>query len=345
MQKSEAPIIFIVGNSRSGTTMMGGILGNNKEIFTFKELHFFEQYWVSKDKDLHLSMQDAINLVSRLIRIQRKGYLCRTSTDKYLKEAEDIVNLNSHKKLNSSDLYKKYLFYETDKNKKIIPCEQTPRYVLYISEILDLFPNARIINMVRDPRDVLLSQKRKWGRRFFDPNMKNKPPLTESCRTWVNYHPITISKLWNVSISAANKFRNHRQILSLRFEDFIKDPEVQVSKVCDFIKVTFNREMLEIPQSGSSIYENQPDNIRGISKNRTGLWQKGGLNSTEIYINQKINSSLMEQYGYVVTNANPNYFTLVWYMISFPLKILMAFALNLNRIKNIRETIKRRLKA
>lgn len=35
--------IFIVGNSRSGTTMMGRILGNHTDVFTFHELHFFEQ--------------------------------------------------------------------------------------------------------------------------------------------------------------------------------------------------------------------------------------------------------------------------------------------------------------
>ena len=34
-------IIFIVGSSRIGTTMMGRILSNNSKVFTFKELHFF----------------------------------------------------------------------------------------------------------------------------------------------------------------------------------------------------------------------------------------------------------------------------------------------------------------
>ncbi|WP_263786843.1 sulfotransferase [Salinibacter grassmerensis] len=36
---------FVVGSSRSGTTMMGRILGRHPAVYTFHELHFFEQMW------------------------------------------------------------------------------------------------------------------------------------------------------------------------------------------------------------------------------------------------------------------------------------------------------------
>ena len=39
--------IFVVGSSRSGTTMMGRILGNHSDVFTFKELHFFGTIWTN----------------------------------------------------------------------------------------------------------------------------------------------------------------------------------------------------------------------------------------------------------------------------------------------------------
>ena len=50
-QQTNFPMIFIVGNSRSGTTMMGRILGNNPNVFTFHELHFFEQLWSTRDSN------------------------------------------------------------------------------------------------------------------------------------------------------------------------------------------------------------------------------------------------------------------------------------------------------
>ena len=49
------PLFFVVGYSRSGTTLMGQILGLNSEVFTFEEMHFFEQLWSQEDRLSNLS--------------------------------------------------------------------------------------------------------------------------------------------------------------------------------------------------------------------------------------------------------------------------------------------------
>ena len=50
--KNDTKQIFVVGSSRSGTTMMGRILGSHTDIFTFNELHFFGTIWSKhSDKD------------------------------------------------------------------------------------------------------------------------------------------------------------------------------------------------------------------------------------------------------------------------------------------------------
>ena len=64
--------IFVVGSSRSGTTMMGRILGNHSDVFTFKELHFFGTIWTNNsNQDLNRKKQ--IDLLSRLLCIQEDG--------------------------------------------------------------------------------------------------------------------------------------------------------------------------------------------------------------------------------------------------------------------------------
>ncbi|MEZ5023384.1 MAG: sulfotransferase [Chitinophagales bacterium] len=57
------------------------------------------------------------------------------------------------------DVYTQMIFRETALQNKQFPCEKTPQNVFYLKEILDIYPNGRVINMIRDPRAVMLSQK------------------------------------------------------------------------------------------------------------------------------------------------------------------------------------------
>jgi hypothetical protein len=334
-----SPKIFIVGNSRSGTTMMGRILGNHALVFTLGELHFFEQLWSPADGESYRSEAEAVQLMAHLLSIQRQGYLSRGNPERFLKEASEIVSSTQTRIVNPAGVFEEFLLYEAEKNGKMIPCDQTPRNVFYIEEILELYPEARIINMIRDPRDVLLSQKRKWKRRFLG---AKGIPLREALRSWVNYHPITISKLWNASIHAAARFTDER-VYSLRFEDLLVDPEAATREICEFIGISFDRALLKVPQIGSSSGLDRPEQ-RGIDYTKAGSWRRGGgLNSTEVFLCQKVTGTWIEQYGYSPVPVVPNPLRLGLSMASFPIKLSLALLLNLKRMRNIKETVKRRL--
>lgn len=332
-------VIFIVGNSRSGTTMMRRVLGNHPQIYMLEELHFFEQLWSTSDKSNAVSKEAAIALASKLLFIQRDGYLTQMNVAKHQADATTIINsitgpLYPHAILNG------FLFFETNNHGKTIPCEKTPQDVFYINEILELFPGAKIVNMVRDPRGVMLSQKRKWQRRKMGAGFMTKK---EQRRLKINYHPITISKLWNSSIRAALKFKGHPKVHNMIFEKMVNESEQEIKSLCAFLEIDFNDNMLMIPQVGSSNEADKPDAF-GIKTERAGNWEKGGLNKGEIYFCQHICGDFMKQYGYEVKPISPNPLLLVYYYISFPIKIMLALLFNLHRMKNIGEAIKRRLK-
>ena len=338
-ENKNLPIIFVVGNSRSGTTMMGRILGKHSLIFTFDELHFFGQLWSKEDENKNISKEDAKKLASKLLCIQRKGYLANCKYEEFENEGKIIVESIKSEKLTSLNVFKAFLFYEANLHNKKIPCDQTPRNVLYLEEILKNIPNAKIINMIRDPRDVLLSQKNKWKRKFL--GAKNIP-LKESIRSWINYHPITISKLWNAAISAADKFKNNPNVLTIYFENLIQFPEENIKKICEFLEIEFEESMLKVPQIGSSTGKDKP-NVLGIDKNKAGSWRKGGISNTEIYLLQKISGNLMKKHGYKLEEIKPNKLKLIYFYITLPVKLITAFILNLKRMKNIKENIKKRL--
>jgi len=99
---------------------------------------------------------------------------------------------------------------------------------------------------------------------------------------------------------------------------------------------------LEIPQIGSSYTADRPDQ-KGINRERAGSWQQGELNLEEIFWCQKITKVLMEQNGYKSVSVEPTFFGLVYSLASFFVKLTLAILFNLKRMRNITETIKRRL--
>jgi len=331
--------VFVVGNSRSGTTMMGHILRNHPMIFTlYHELHFFEQLCVSGDYDRVLRFEESVDLAARLLCINHDSYWTQGDPARFYEEARTVIRSIQDRSTTPVVIFEQFLRYVAQKNGKPIPCDQTPRYILYIADILKLYPDSRVINMIRDPRPVLLSQKNKWKRRWM--GYRNFP-LKESIRTKINYHPVTTSMIWNASVRAVGPFVNHSRVLLIRFEDLLTDSEAEVRRICDFLGVDFYKEMLDIPQGGSSLTKFSTST--GIDSSRVEAWRKGGLNSTEIYLCQKVTGTLMKEYGYEPEPVKVNPLTLLWYLFSLPVKLAMSFILNLKRMKSIPEAIKRRL--
>jgi hypothetical protein len=318
---------------------MGRILGKHPDVFTFHELHFFEQLWIPSDEKHYLSNAEAEKLAAHLLCIERDGYLTQGNPERFSEEAQEFISEIQPKNIKPATVFQTFLHYEAVKHNKKIPCDQTPRNVYYIGEILQLYPEARIINMIRDPRDVLLSQKGKWKRRAL--GAKNIP-RKEAFRSWINYHPILISKLWNASIRAAETFVEEERVYTIHFEYLLANPEETVQKICDFLNISFDQRLLDVPQIGSSYNADQPEQT-GINPDRAGNWQKGGLNTDEIFLCQKITKVFMERNGYKPVSVEPHPLGLAYSFGSFLVKLTLALLFNFKRMRNIIETIKRRL--
>ena len=334
--------IFIVGNSRSGTTLMGSILGLNPEVFTFEELHFFGTLWSPSDRDRQLTSQQAIDLTAKLLAIQDEDVISHKDPQLFIKEAEAIISTQTQETYKATDIFSSFLIDTAQKNNKIIPCEQTPRNVLYISELLKLYPECHIVNMVRDPRDVLLSQKYKWKIRFLG---ASNIPYREAIRSWANYHAVTISKLWNVNINSASKYLDHSRVITIRFEDLITQPEAIIRQVCQFADLEFAPEMLQVSQSegGVSSHKKIAPGQKGIDSKATGKWKQGGLSKTEIHLCQQITLENMQRHNYTIEPLKASPINLVLSWLFLPVKLILAVLFNLQRLKNIIGEIKQRL--
>ncbi len=333
-------MIFVVGNSRSGTTLMGRILGKHPSVFTFREIHFFEQIWTSDDKGVTLSRDDSVLLIAKLLLIENDGYLTQGSTSRFVEIAESVLSEWGEGAFTKETIFHFMTNYFARINGKTIPCDQTPRNLFYLDEILEIYPDALIVNMIRDPRDILLSQKNKWKRRLYGGG--RNIPRKELCRSWINYHPITISKLWKSAVRVVNKFTNHPRVICVRFEDLLTNPQKKVKEICSFLGIQYSDDQLDVPQVGSSHGQDNPSK-RGIKLRQGMNWQNGALTNTEIFLCQKITHNEMKEHGYSAVLVKPSILSVSISALLWPLKLSLAVVVNISRTKNIFDAIKRRL--
>lgn len=322
--------------------MMGRILNRHPTVYTFHELHVFEQMW-SPETGTFTDRAEAVDVAARLLHLQRDaGYLSHgNNTSVYRADAEALVEEGPpvHDK-GPLDVYRTFLFREAADHGASIPCEQTPRNSYYLETILERFPGAKVLHMVRDPRDVLLSQKRKWRRRFLG---ASNIPRWEAFRAWANYHPLTISQLWRASVEAVAQYQSHLRVRTVAFEDVLDAPEATVRGVCEFVGIPFRESMLSVRQIGSSNQKDRPDQ-RGIDPSRSGTWREGGLSDTEVFLCENVAAGPMGQHRYEPVGVRPNPLRLILSALLFPVKLGTAFLLNLPRMNSLWDALRRRLR-
>ena len=332
---SKTKQIFIVGSSRSGTTMMGRILGNHSSIFTFNELHFFGTKWTNKS-NRYFNNKEQIQLLSNLLCIEEKGIFYQSEINAFKKKAK---NLLKGKKFDCPlTIYKFFLDTISKENLASISCEQTPKNIYYLNEILEFFPNAKVINMVRDQRGVLFSQKYKWKRKFLG---VSDIPFSEAIRSYINYHPILTAKVWNSSMKHTLRYTKNNRVKIVNYEKLLNNPDSVVKDICVFLGIDFFDDMLKVPMIGSSTEKDNKE-VLSIDSSKIAKWKDGGLNSAEIYLSQLISKKMMAKFAYDSNQFKLPPLLVVFYIFTFPLKLVCAFLFNIKRMGNMIEIINKR---
>lgn len=318
--------------------MLGRVLGRHSAIHTFGELHFFEEH-----VDLDTMRQRPgwprdrlVALLERLLTSARDGLFSAVEPGRYRAEAEAVLSATgSHDPL---AVYAQMLRSEAARHGKRLPCEQTPRYIYCADEILAAFPEARIVCIVRDPRAVLLSQKKRWRRG----SLGGRFPVIWTLRSWASYHPYTTARFWVSASRIARRLASDPRVCIIRYEDFVSRPAEVLGGVCETLGLPFEENMTDIPRIGSSSRRDAPE-ATGVDSSRVGAWREGGLSPGEIAICERIAADEMRHWGYDLVGAAVSPTAAMVNGATFVAKSTAALALNLRRFRNLRQAVRRRL--
>jgi len=333
------PVVFVGGSSRSGKTVLSRILGRSPDLFAFGECHFFERLCPASDQNASLDEEQAARLYARLLLTQRVGILAAEHQAAPIDEALEAVREHGLAGREPAVIYDQFLrSYAAAEKPGALPCEQTGANVFYVKEIMQSFDNVRMINMIRDPRDVLVARKEKWqGLRRGDSGRFYQ----EMLRQRLQAHPYIVSRLWRATARAAAAAQSST-VRTLRFEDLLAEPQSVVEGLCDFIGITYAADMLELPRDlDTRRVEDNPE--VALDSERGCLWDRpGALGSAEVFICQWVAGKEMQEYGYALRRVIPNPLALLWHALVLPVKILVAVITNRKRVGPLANAVGRR---
>lgn len=278
--------VFIVGAPRTGTTLVRDILNRHPRVHLFDEVHFFERIWDERARWGDLSDSD-----SRRAAIDRlRGVVHDFGSDKEVARVltpEAFAERMQKEGGGYAGLLAALLKTGAELHGASIWGDSSPQDVLYLPKIFEWFPDARVVALVRDPRDFLSSHK----------NYHRRGVATYRER----YNPLTNSVLWRTSMTAVIESAREPwagSVLRMRYEDLVRDPEAQVESLCGHVGIEYDRAMLDVPRSNSSFTPDAETSAkRGISSGSVERW-KTALTPTEIWIAERITGRCMQEFGY-----------------------------------------------
>ncbi len=335
-------MFFIVGSSRSGTTLLSSVLSKNAAVFVSNETPFWELNHDLRKNFASASSQQLISVYENLWLIHMFGlhnshpisHQMSAESKTFAKEA-----YQSYLDLNQTGSYKTFIetFYTvlSAKPKATVLGDQTPRNAYYIQDIWKEFVMARFIFMVRNPYDICLSQKNKWQHA-----KRKNSGLLELLRTYFNYHPLTNALLWR---NTYNKYWTNSEselVMFQKYEELVNDPTASIQKVCEFLNIEHDDAMLEVNVINSSNIAS--GKVKGFSKASIGKGVEE-LSKGEIALINFILRKHAPKFGYTLKNVNWQTLSIIKWVTYFPLHLIASFSLNAGRFGNIFSYISKRI--
>lgn len=154
----------------------------------------------------------------------------------------------------------------------------------YADTVYRCFPDARILHIIRDPRDRYASVLKRWR--------SNRGGVGSATAAW----------LASLELGARNSARFPEQYRVLAYETLVSEPEQTMRSVCDFIGEAYDPAMLDM--SGATDFRESGGNSSfgrfaagEISARSVGRFRQV-LSQRQIAFMQRAAGAVMQKYGY-----------------------------------------------
>ena len=302
--------------------MLNHVLGESGQVLALNELHFVDRKWKPGSGEVW-SRDRAVHESAKMLATARRSIWRNVPTSSELDEAKAIVESVMAAEIAPLDVYQETLLHLCENAKKSIVIDQTPRNIHYAAELLNEFPQSHVIQIVRDPRAVLYSQRNRWRQRWLG---ASQTPFTQALRVWVNYHAITASRLWQRAYESGKSLCRHPRFMQIRFEDLVSGPEDCIRTICSRLGIEFDKRMLDAPRVGSSNLRHE-ESSKGIMAAVADEW-RGKQPRADTWICQMITLEACNEMHYELEETGKPIVGVLFRVLIFPIHAIGALLFN-----------------
>ena len=209
------PAPFVVGLTRSGTTLLRMMLDAHRELTIPPETHFVP--------DLIKAARNGGRTDAMLAALTDN----RTWSDFGIDAEEMRSRLEAVEAGDAAAAVRAFFDAYAARQGKARWGDKTPAYMLAVQRIGRTLPESRFVHLIRDGRDVALSQSARA--------LNEQPPPAEQAARWV--------KRIGKSRDQAQTLKGARYV-EARYEDLVRDPAPTLQRICEFIDLDWDPAVL-----------------------------------------------------------------------------------------------------
>jgi len=240
-----AELFFIIGSPRSGTTLLQSVCMSAEGVYVPPETHFLTRFPRSRGLKSPAEWERALREIEEVS--SREELPLRG-----LREAERLAERSQ------AGLLRLWLESCARAEGARWVGEASNVHTRDVLKLAALFPEAKIVHMIRDPRDVATSQREAWG-----------TPVTRAALRWrdeMRAHERALSAL------SPARYR------AIHYERLVTEPRAEISALCAWFGWPFSAQMLsphQRAQRGFAARESHKlRTLQPITATRVGRWRE-----------------------------------------------------------------------
>jgi hypothetical protein len=241
--------IFIVGPPRSGTHLVRFCLAQHSRLHIGPETAFFMRVYGNRRLDRRGGAgRDWGAIVDRML--DGSGDPTMADVMPHRAALREAVR-DSH---DYSDFADRFFGFLARENGKVRWGEKTPLHALYIGQIIEIFPEARVIFVMREAKNTIASTLKSGHVRM---GLEKALAVNVACRR--EFH----------------RFAGHPNVFTVDYEAFVQSPQQALERISRFLGEAFEPEMLRpgmVDSSYSEAVMERRDQI-GINPDNPDKWK------------------------------------------------------------------------